>query len=897
MRHWPNDHTRRPSDVPPCSPSQGRSRASSVTSCCSLVASNAALLSSDAQPSVALQELDSSSYLPTPAISLPSQPELGVKAVPIHFPADAALYKPLWPGGRLRQILDSEGLPKLALSVASTRRYQAYLSQRLAHDVSKAQCGLLNALAQHNIPWPRTATSLSTAQSHAPLDLARVKAMSSLATAAGLSLPALIRLYRGETAHDSRPNKAMCPKRLRTLFAGYPFVTQICQIADTGYIPPMKLIPARQLVVPPNHKSAVDNPAVLHHLIRSGQDAGQYLCLFANSVDSETPFFSPVGLVPKKDQPLSATARLIHDLSWPQGASINAWTHKEALPATPWHRVADLAKRITFLLASRSDGVAIRGMVGDVKAAYRNLRVHADFAHLFGLPLLDSQVVAFDLSAPFGWTGSPAIYCMFGNAIAELVAAESPQSLDPDQWHDTARFWRFVWMDDHALIELDTPGRLVAAECALRLAMLATFGPDACAEDKFSAWQPILRCVGLDFDLDRGLVSMPASKLSKARSRVDQAIRQAAVSRLELSQLLGSLRHICSCIPAGRAFYQHLQVTLRRTYRFGRQRLSRADFDDLLWFRAILSYGRLHAIPTSLFVVQDAPSIFLYMDASDLGLCVLDLGSKRYILLQWDALELSWIKRLNDANSGIRSAPPRRTRGKRSRLESSDESHSDIDFHLFSIDVREHLSGALAVLVWGSSLGAASSVTHTHIRFMGDNTTSVSWTNKLASSNLLGRNINRALAIAQAQHNLHISEAHLPGCRNVMADHGSRLSDPVHRNAWLRLSQGWTETPVPDDLRYLYRKTWSRPQSGLPSTLPQPAGTKRRSGSSSPIKSPMDALPGSLKPALYTPHSWWHGLWPSTMATGDAVVARQPSDLASAQSAGVIGPFVVSPSL
>ena len=78
------------------------------------------------------------------------------------------------------------------------------------------------------------------------------------------------------------------------------------------------------------------------------------------------------------------------------------------------------------------------------------------------------------------------MYCMFGNAIAELVASESPASLDPSQWSDRDRFWRFVWMDDHAMIELDTPGRLVAAECALRTAMIATFGATACAEDKFS---------------------------------------------------------------------------------------------------------------------------------------------------------------------------------------------------------------------------------------------------------------------------------------------------------------------------------------------------------------------------------------------------------------------------
>jgi hypothetical protein len=208
------------------------------------------------------------------------------------------------------------------------------------------------------------------------------------------------------------------------------------------------------------------------------------------------------------------------------------------------------------------------------------------------------------------------------------------------------------------------------------------------------------------------------------------------------------------------------------------------------------------------------------MDASDDGLCVLDLGTKHFISLQWATEELSWIRRLNEYNTSSAGPTPHRRRGKRSRGDTSDASELDVDFHMFSIDVREHLSGALAVLLWGPLMGATCRPTHTHIRVVGDNTTSVSWTNKLASSNLMGRNINRALAISQAQFNLLISEQHPSGCCNIMPDYGSRLSDPLHKSEWLRLFAGWTETTTPPTLRYHYSKTWSQPQSGLPSALP-----------------------------------------------------------------------------
>lgn len=426
--------------------------------------------------------------------------------------------------------------------------------------------------------------------------------------------------------------------------------------------------------------------------------------------------------------------------------------------------------------------------------------------------------------------------------------------------------------------------------------MMATFGPEACADDKFSGWQPILHCVGLDFDLNRGLVSMPDSKIAKARTRVEDVLARLAVSRHELSKLLGSLRHVCSCIPSGRAFYQHLQVTFRRTYRFGRQRLSRADLDDLFWFRLILEHGRLHAIPTTLFAINSEPSIFLYMDASDDGLCVLDLGTRHYIVIQWDEEERGWIQRLNEHHAGG-AKPHQRIRGKRAIADATDTSSIMVDYHMFTIDVREHLSGAFAVLLWGHLLGEAASATHTHIQFIGDNTTSVSWTNKLASSNLLGRNINRALALAQAKHNLHISERHLPGCRNLMADHGSRLSDPTHRAAWLRLSETWVETPVPYEIRYLYRRTWSQPLSGLPSNLLQPAATKRRSSNSLPSKARTGVTHGSRAAETNTPNAWWTGFWPPVPADGVRAVPRRPSDLDSAQLAGVIGPSAVSASI
>lgn len=85
--------------------------------------------------------------------------------------------------------------------------------------------------------------------------------------------------------------------------------------------------------------------------------------------------------------------------------------------------------------------------------------------------------IIIDLEAPFGWTGSPAYYEMFGGAISWLVGRESPASMTNNN-SDTTPFFAFEWVDDHILVEPDTTGRLIAAESALRLAMMALLGPD-----------------------------------------------------------------------------------------------------------------------------------------------------------------------------------------------------------------------------------------------------------------------------------------------------------------------------------------------------------------------------------------------------------------------------------
>jgi hypothetical protein len=178
------------------------------------------------------------------------------------------------------------------------------------------------------------------------------------------------------------------------------------------------------------------------------------------------------------------------------------------------------------------------------------------------------------------------------------------------------------------MLEVDQGHRLAAATLALKLAMIATLGPEAMNLKKFQPWQDVFIALGLEWNLTNATVSMPIDKINKAKARVSHLLVRRTASRSDLEQLLGILRHVTSCVRPARAFYQSLHNVYRKFPKFGHRSLSAAALDDLHWFSIILTHAHLSDIPTSLFADVSVPSISWYMDASDHGIAVVDASSK-----------------------------------------------------------------------------------------------------------------------------------------------------------------------------------------------------------------------------------------------------------------------------
>ncbi|GMF42719.1 unnamed protein product [Phytophthora fragariaefolia] len=286
--------------------------------------------------------------------------------------------------------------------------------------------------------------------------------------------------------------------------------------------------------------------------------------------------------------------------------------------------------------------------------------------------------------------------------------------------------------------------RLQLADATLRHAMLAILGPRAINEEKFSQWETRLNALGLTWDTANRTVSMPVDKIAKALDRVRKLKQSKTVMKSDLLKLLGSLRHICSCLRTARPFYQHLQSLCNRSPRHGVVKLSAGAKTDLDWFEHILSVGHLKELQLSIFGSREPTAqLHLYIDASDMGLAVLNPSANEFIQIAFDSEETKWIVADSKSNK-------------------------------FSINVREHMCIALALWIWGPTWTSLYPDQTVVVKCWSDNRAAVVWSNSLASTNELSQEVNHAIGLAEALFNVRVIASHLPGSTNIAADAASR---------------------------------------------------------------------------------------------------------------------------
>ena len=285
---------------------------------------------------------------------------------------------------------------------------------------------------------------------------------------------------------------------------------------------------ARQVA---NMKSAFQLPHVIDAKLKKEKSLQRILGPFA--IPPTNPAFrvSPLGVVAKK---LPGEFRMIHNLSYPEGSSVNDYIPAEFATV----QYATIQDAISFITSAHS--IVFMAKV-DIEAAFRIIPVAPCDRPLLGFRWRDLYYM--DAVLPMGCSSSCAIFESFSTAL-EWIAMR------------TLGATKVIHVLDDFLIlaesqdKCDTDLQAFITMCSqlgVPLAPSKTVGP--CTTLQF---------LGIVIDTVAMEVRLPEDKLLKARMLLRSFLARHKVTLREIQSLIGLLQFFCYVIRFARAF-------LRRT--------------------------------------------------------------------------------------------------------------------------------------------------------------------------------------------------------------------------------------------------------------------------------------------------------------------------------------------
>ena len=481
---------------------------------------------------------------------------------------------------------------------------------------------------KHKIPWKTDAFSRNAYNDTCPKD--DISMLSSLCRAVGNDVGQVIRWFRNQTNVDSRPNKHLRPLLYRKHLKDYPGLEDLCLLAQNGFHSRIKdFSPPRPFHE--NHQSALDRgPAVQRKLIKEARLGKTLLLEESTALMDYRVNTCPYAVAEKKRIDYKYDGRLIHNASFPKGSSVNDAVPHEKLDAST-DDVHDLARRVLDLYL-QFPSVGIFGMVADVDNAFQNAHADETSCLIFGGKVPDTSYVAIALTAIFGYRDSPAIFALLARAAQHYHHLGTSDLLGtPTPFHS------WMWVDDFIGIEPDLADRLVQSELRLRSSFHLVFGSPGWNIEKFAPWSNLLHAVGLDWNLMNGTVSMPDEKISKALRKVQECLTLVLngmkPSLQSWRSLVGTIRHVGSCIPAAKPFY-HTFVNIEKTLVVG----GLPDWSnlecDLRWFQTILNRENLNGITLERFVSHSDRTETLFLSWTDSHTFIIDFHRNQALIIK-----------------------------------------------------------------------------------------------------------------------------------------------------------------------------------------------------------------------------------------------------------------------
>ena len=350
-----------------------------------------------------------------------------------------------------------------------------------------------------------------------------------------------------------------------------------------------------------NHPSARNFKEDIDHYIATERGFGALGGPFDSPPFTYTQL-SPLMTRPKKD---SVHRRVIMDLSWPPGESIN-----DAIQGKDY---VDREMTITLPTVDYMEGRLLQLGRGaylyktDLARGYRQLRVDPGEWPLLGFTHQGKYF--FDLCPPFGLRTSALCMQRTSEAISWIHGRRG--YLSRPYLDDFGGAERTIRRAEKALEELQQIMRELGVN-----------------EAKHKVCQPATRMVwlGLWYDSMDMTISIPQDKLSEIMQELKGWENKTRASRQEMQRLLGLLQFVASVSPPARVFTNRMLTNLRETPKKGTESLSLGFKSDLKFFLDLLpEYNGIRIVDKSAIPCQDR----LELDACLVG-CGAYVGDEYY---------------------------------------------------------------------------------------------------------------------------------------------------------------------------------------------------------------------------------------------------------------------------
>ena len=262
-----------------------------------------------------------------------------------------------------------------------------------------------------------------------------------------------------------------------------------------------------------------------------------------------------------RDKPGGAHRRVIVDLSFPHGYSVNAGVQSETYLGTPFLLTLPTIDNITSKVKELGKGCHLYKI--DLSRAFRHVKLDPKDYNLLGLRLNGLYI---DSCLPFGFKHGSALFQRLSDAVRFIMAQKG--------------FSVTNYIDDiigHSVISKSNESFQTLRALLLELSF-------DISEKKVVQPATRVTCLGVDIDTEQFTVSIPPEKITEILKECNSWANREECTKRQLQSLLGKLLYITKCVRISRPFLNRMLDVLRSADKLSKISLT-VDFRrDLNWF-------------------------------------------------------------------------------------------------------------------------------------------------------------------------------------------------------------------------------------------------------------------------------------------------------------------------